>query len=367
MAASLLSHIRTAIQPTQRRPSVVTQLQELNDFFDAEGLREQVNMLPPNSEWTFEATSGDEIKCDKVLGRRLYCGETPNHQTWAFVKPFISKGPRSKRRAATVVFWNVDLYGNWYKVRSLNRLVLMYPLRVFKDVTDATFEHSTRDLKNLIIYLYLENKHATRLFADDLERAEKHLAAALRRICSVYEAEGIDQIPDMHRPGTAFNARGQLTTTEAHDRSYNDDAGATWLDEANTEGQETVTVEPRPVASGRRELRSVGSVADARSVTPSASASGSEPSPSPTSLARMWAEELLANAQPVDENETDRNRVLRLRGIRQKLAYESDKSRQKEEERQALIAATDLKIKEEMNTILADLSKEEMLELLTQM
>ncbi|KAI8942827.1 hypothetical protein NX059_000868 [Plenodomus lindquistii] len=276
-----------------------------------------VSLLPPNEDWTFVATDGDKIGNSRLVGWRLYCGEVPDHQTWAFVGlcPLRNGVPH---RASCVMFWNLDRSGRWSWELSLDRLTFMYPFKVFTDLNYGNFDSTVQPIRSLILYLFLKNEYATHVFADNFDIARKNLSLALRKISAAYHGKGIDQIPTLHPPGEAFDSIGPHTMSRTSIRTFDDDSEDISLDN----GDETIKVEPR-------------------------------------------AKDLIAGLKPADEHASDRTKLLHIRGIRQLLARESEKGREKERQQQALISATDRNMREEMNGLLAKFSKEELVDLLS--
>lgn len=110
---------------------------------------------------------------------KLYCGEVEDYQTWAVTKTMPIKG-------AEIVFINEYRSGEPKDVGDMNNMALMYPFKVFK-TAEADVYNMLRQLRHLLLYLFLANGHAHKVFPSNLGGPKNQLSWAVNRIKNVYD------------------------------------------------------------------------------------------------------------------------------------------------------------------------------------
>tara|TARA_R110002003_G_scaffold58_9_gene5195 strand:- start:9363 stop:9857 length:495 start_codon:yes stop_codon:yes gene_type:complete len=151
-------------------------------FFQSKSLLGLFNKLPPNDMYTFRAIGQSRIKEKNMLDTKLFLGETPTFQTWAVVKVF-----ESGTKATEVAFINEYATGEKDIVSAYSKMALMYPFKVFKTLGTV---YSMRQLKHLIMFVYLDTGAAETLFPDGFHTARAYLSSGIKRISDAYDQKG---------------------------------------------------------------------------------------------------------------------------------------------------------------------------------
>jgi hypothetical protein len=159
-----------------------TQVYRMYKFFQSKSLLSKFNKLPPNDMYTFRAIGQSRIKEKNMLDIKLFLGETPTFQTWAVVKVF-----ESGTKATEVAFINEYATGDKDIVSAYSDLALMYPFKVFKTLGT---DYSMRQLKHLIMFVYLDTSAAEKLFPDGFHTARAYLSSGIKRISDAYDQKG---------------------------------------------------------------------------------------------------------------------------------------------------------------------------------
>ncbi|KAF1846422.1 uncharacterized protein K460DRAFT_431460 [Cucurbitaria berberidis CBS 394.84] len=216
--------LEIGLSKTNARPKI-SQIEEVARHFTSRSLEGKLNKLPPNDEWTFIEIGESRIKDENTLDLKLFCGENPAYKTWAIVKVYSNTATKKRQKATEVLFINEYATGEKEFATEITDLALMYPLKVFKKRYSGS-EYFMRQLKTLILYLYLDTGHATTVFPRDFKTARGYISSAIKRISDDYDAKGIDKVPNLHPPGEDFSfQRGHHPRTTSYwpPKKYDDD------------------------------------------------------------------------------------------------------------------------------------------------
>jgi hypothetical protein len=190
----------------------------VNDWITKQGLAPKFDILPRNSEFTFRPIGDHSIKWEVTSAVKLFCGGTTEYQTWAFMITGV-------RGALKLEFVNEHRTGEVENVHKIYDMALMYPFQVFKKYNN---DYGKRQLEHLILYLFLINGHASRVFGHNLDPAKWLLSAGIGRVVKAYEEKGIDNITKIYQPGEDMSAIRSKTRqpNAANDLSANNDGSA---------------------------------------------------------------------------------------------------------------------------------------------
>jgi hypothetical protein len=244
-----------AAQATTLDPK--SQYHIINTWIEKRGLKSKFDILPPNADFIFWPIGDHSIEGKATTDVKLFCGEIDEYQTWAFM--IINE-----RKPPQLQFVNEHRTGDIGNVSQFDDMALMYPFRVFKKFNN---DYARRQLEDLILYLFLVNGHASRVFAKAVNPAKLLLSSGISRVVKAYEEKGINNVPDMHQPSEDLSTirSNVFQPAAANDLpSYNDDKS---LDAATVVPTGPPLMGPPPIPLDADEVTNLGSQFEAVSVS----------------------------------------------------------------------------------------------------